>query len=186
MLTVTAAAVTPAISQNPASVTVNPGQTAAFSVAATGTAPLSYQWMKNNAPIAGATGASYTTPPVTEADSGSVFNAVVSNAAGTATSTGATLTVMAAAVAPTITSQPASVVTYETFTASFSVQASGIEPLSYQWLRNGVNIPGANAASYTTPAQTMADNGDVYQVIVTNAAGSVSSNQASVTVLSYP
>lgn len=186
VLTVTATPVAPAIAQAPASVTVNPGQVADFSVTATGTAPLAYQWMKNNAPIAGATAASYSTPPVTAGDTGSVFHVVVSNAAGSATSAGATLTVMVVAVAPTITAQPAAALTYEGFTASFSVQASGTAPLSYQWRRNGADIAGAVAASYITPLQSLANNGDVYQVTVSNAAGAVSSNEVALTVLPYP
>src|SRR5262249_57227728 len=82
-------------------------EAAAFSVTANGTAPLSYQWQKNGANIAGATSSSYTTPATTTADSGSTFRAVVTNSAGTATSNSATLTVNVAVVAPTITTQPA-------------------------------------------------------------------------------
>jgi glucuronoarabinoxylan endo-1,4-beta-xylanase len=69
------------------------GQTATFTVVATGTAPLSYQWQKNGASIAGATATSYTTPGTTTADSGATFRVVVSNTAGTVTSAAATLTV---------------------------------------------------------------------------------------------
>src|SRR6266568_2852209 len=99
--------VAPYLTTQPANQTVTAGQTATFSVAATGTAPLSYQWQKNGANIAGATSASYTMPATTTADSGSTFVVVVSNSAGTATSTAATLTVNPAPVAPTITAQPA-------------------------------------------------------------------------------
>src|SRR5215470_2259397 len=83
----------PYITTQPTSQTVSAGQTATFSVAASGTAPLSYQWQKNGADITGATSASYTTPVTTTADSGEQFRVVVSNAAGTATSNTATLTV---------------------------------------------------------------------------------------------
>src|SRR5580692_6333420 len=86
---------------------VTAGQTATFSVMASGTAPLSYQWLKNSGNITGATAASYTTPATIAGDSGAKFEVVVSNAAGSATSVTATLTVNAAAVAPTITTQPA-------------------------------------------------------------------------------
>src|SRR5207245_2567778 len=95
--TATAAAVAPTITTAPANQTVT----------AAGTAPLSYQWQKNGANIAGATSASYTTAVTTTADSGSTFAVVVTNTAGTVTSAAATLTVNAAAVAPTITTAPA-------------------------------------------------------------------------------
>jgi hypothetical protein len=74
---------------------VTAGHTATFSVVASGTAPLGYQWRKNAANIAGATSSSYTTPATATSDSGSTFDVVVSNSAGTATSNAATLTVNA-------------------------------------------------------------------------------------------
>jgi hypothetical protein len=86
----------PTISTQPASQTITAGKTATFSVVAAGTAPLTYQWQKNGANIAGATATSYTTPVTTTTDSGSKFAAVVSNAAGTVTSAVATLTVSSA------------------------------------------------------------------------------------------
>jgi hypothetical protein len=83
----------PAISTQPANQTVTVGQTATFSVGATGTAPLSYQWQLNGANIFGAINASYTTPAVTAADSGAMFRVVISNLVGSAISSSATLTV---------------------------------------------------------------------------------------------
>ncbi|HUL16609.1 MAG TPA: choice-of-anchor D domain-containing protein, partial [Terriglobales bacterium] len=77
--TSTATAVAPTITTAPANRTVTAGQTATFAVVAAGTAPLSYQWQKSGANIAGATGASYTTPATTTADSGSTYRVVVSN-----------------------------------------------------------------------------------------------------------
>ena len=88
-----AAAVAPTITTQPANQTVTAGQTATFAVVAAGTAPLGYQWQKNGVNIAGATSASYTTATTTTADSGSTFRVVVSNSAGTVTSSAATLTV---------------------------------------------------------------------------------------------
>lgn len=83
----------PAITTQPSNQTVGAGQTATFSVVATGTPPLSYQWQKGTSAIAGATSTTYTTPTTSLSDSGSTFRAVVSNSAGTATSAAATLTV---------------------------------------------------------------------------------------------
>jgi hypothetical protein len=88
-----AAPVAPTITAQPANQTVTAGQTASSTVVAAGTAPLSYQWQKNGANIAGATSASYTTAATTTSDSGSTFAVVVSNTAGTVTSAAATLTV---------------------------------------------------------------------------------------------
>jgi len=85
----------PYITTQPVNQTVTAGQTATFTVAASGTAPLTYQWRKNGANIAGATASSYTTPATNTADSGETFDVVVSNSAGSATSNTATLTVNA-------------------------------------------------------------------------------------------
>ena len=83
----------PTITQEPANQTVGEGQTATFMVSASGTAPLSYQWRKNNMDIGGANSSSYTTPPTTLADSGALFTCFVSNSFGDDTSNAATLTV---------------------------------------------------------------------------------------------
>src|SRR5258708_25120614 len=92
-LTVNAAPVAPSITIQPGSQTVTAGQTASFSVAATGTAPLSFQWQKNGVAISGATSSSYTTPATTSSDNGAQFTVAVSNIAGSMTSIAATLTV---------------------------------------------------------------------------------------------
>jgi glucose/arabinose dehydrogenase len=84
----------PAIVTQPSNQTVAAGQPATFSVTATGTAPLAYQWQKNNASISGATGASYTIASAQPADAGA-YRVIVSNASGSVTSTAATLTVTA-------------------------------------------------------------------------------------------
>ncbi|MGH8528307.1 MAG: hypothetical protein ACRETN_00470 [Nevskiales bacterium] len=62
------------------------------------------------------------------------------------------------------------------------ITAKGSAPLSYQWQKNGANITGAKSASYTTPKTVKADNGSSYRVIVSNVAGSVTSNSATLTV----
>jgi hypothetical protein len=185
-LTVNAAQVAPTITTQPMNQTVTAGQTAIFTVAASGTAPLSYQWQKNGANIAGATSSSYTTPATTNSDSGSTFDVVVTNSAGSATSTAATLTVNPAPVAPSITTQPVNVTLTAGQTAMFTVAASGTAPLSYQWQKNGANIAGATSASYTTPATTTADSGSTFRVVVTNSAGSATSSAATLTVNAAP
>ncbi len=85
--------------------------------------------------------------------------------------------------APSLITQPSSQTVTEGQTAKFNVTAAGTEPLSYQWQKNGVNIPGASGANYTTPATTLADNGSTFRVNVTNPLGNVISNDAVLTVL---
>src|SRR5207245_1341094 len=126
--------------------------------AASGTAPLSYQWRKNGTAISGATSASYTTPATTTADNGAQFTVVVSNSAGSVTSNAATLTVNAAVVPPSITTQPASQTVTAGQSATFSVAASGTAPLSYIWRPNGSTLTTATSAMPSTPATTQGEN----------------------------
>jgi hypothetical protein len=107
ILTVTSAPVGPSISTQPANQTVTVGQAATFSVVAAGTAPLTYQWLKNNAKISGATSANYTTPPTLSGDSGATFRVAVTNSVTSITSNPATLTVN-----PVVTSTGTDVTTY--------------------------------------------------------------------------
>ncbi len=171
----------PSITSQPVSQTVTAGQKATFSVVATGTNPLKYHWSKNGVSITGATSASYTTPATTTSDSGSQFTVAVSNSAGSVTSNAATLTVNAL-VAPSITTQPASQTVTAGQAATFSVVATGTSPLNYQWRKNGVSITGATSASYATPATTTSDSGSQFTAVVSNSAGSVTSNAATLTV----
>lgn len=88
---------------------------------------------------------------------------------------------------PFIVSGPTDTPAQEGQTATFNVVARGSGPLAYQWRRNGVNVScatGTNCPSYTTPATTLADNGAVYSVVVSNLAGTVASNSATLTVSS--
>jgi hypothetical protein len=87
-----------------------------------------------------------------------------------------------AAVAPTITQQPADATVTVGQPASFAVTATGTDPLAYQWQRNGVDVAGANAASYTTAAAVIGDSGATFRALVSNIAGSTASNSASLTV----
>ncbi|MGB7848603.1 MAG: hypothetical protein WBL63_23525 [Candidatus Acidiferrum sp.] len=172
----------PAVATEPADQTVTSGESATFSVVATGTPPLSYQWQKGGVNIARANAASYTTGVTTVADSGSKFDVVVTNGAGSATSNSATLTVNPAPTSPSITTEPRSQTVIAGEAATFTVVAAGTAPLGYQWQRNSANINGATTATYTTPATTSADNGSAFDVIVTNAVGNITSQTATLTV----
>ena len=181
-LTVTTASVAPTITTQPQNQSVTAGATATFTVVASGSAPLTYQWSKNGTTITGATGASYTTPATVSGDNGSMFSVRVSNSAGSATSSTASLTVTTASVAPTITTQPQPQSVTVGATATFAVVASGSAPLTYQWSKNGTAIAGATSASYTTPATVSGDNGSSFTVQVSNSAGSSMSTMATLTV----
>jgi hypothetical protein len=176
----------PTITTQPQNQIVTVGQAAAFSVIATGAAPLGYQWYKNGTPISGATSANYTTPATTASDNGATFTVLVTNAEGSVTSNAAVLTVNPVLVAPTITTQPQNQTVTAGQTASFTVVANGSAPLSYQWYKNGAVIGAATSASYTTPATTASDNGATFTVTVSNAAGNVTSNSATLTVNGVP
>jgi hypothetical protein len=174
--------IAPTITTQPANQTVAVGQTATFSVAATGTAPLTYQWQKNSNNIVGATSSSYTTPPAVSGDNGAAFRAIVTNSAGSMPSNFASLIVNTAPVAPSITTQPVNQTVSVGQTATFSVVATGSAPLTYQWQKNNATIPGATSSSYTTPATLSTDNGATFRVIVTNPVNSITSNAATLTV----
>ena len=187
-LTVTATAEKPAITTQPAAQTVTEGESATFSVTASGTAPFTYQWKKNDTVIEGVTTSSHTTDATVLGDSGAVFTVVVSNSVGSVTSSGAALTVNAAAVvpvAPTITTQPTAQSIAAGAMATFSVAATGTGTLSYQWKKNGRDITGGSGAtsnSYTTPAMGYAGDGAVYSVVVTDSVGATTSSSATLTV----
>lgn len=121
--------VAPYITMQPVNQTVAAGQTATFSVAASGTAPLSYQWQMNNSNITSATAATYTTPGTMTANSGETFRVMVSNSAGSVTSNAATLTVTA-----TTASGSTDVVTYH-----YDVSRSGVNSTETTLTTSNVN-----------------------------------------------
>jgi hypothetical protein len=79
---------------------------------------------------------------------------------------------------PAIINQPANQTVAEGQTATFSVTATGSSPMSFQWQHNGVCVPDATDASYTTPATTSADNGVSFVCVISNSASGVDSSPA--------
>lgn len=175
------AALPPTIVIAPLNQSTTTGQTATFSVVADGTGPLSYQWFKNGALITGATNATYTTPTLAAADNGARFWVMVSNSAGSVTSSSATMTLTDVPVPPVITVQPANQTVNVNQPATFSVEVTGTAPLFYQWQKNGTNMAGATSATETIATAQLTDAG-TYSVIVSNSAGSVTSSNATLTV----
>jgi hypothetical protein len=158
--------------------TVTAPAAATFSVTATGDS-LTYQWLKNGAAIDGATQSSYTTPATTGTDNGSRYSVIVSNPGGSVTSKQGHLVVL---YAPVITVQPKNASVRAGKSATFKVTANGTAPLSYQWQKNGSDIPEATSATYTTPPTTAADNGALFHVTITNTLGMTTSTDATLTV----
>ena len=185
------AAVAPVITQQPASLSVVAGQAATFTVVATGTVPLSYQWQRNGAPIGGASSASYTLSTANSADSAAVFRAVVSNGAGSTISDDASLSVITSAPVLTITQQPASISVVAGSLASFEVGgacSSGTWQVQWQRLEGSAfeDIADANAASYTV-APAIADSGAQFRTGLSCSGQSLTFSQpASLTVTSPP
>jgi glucose/arabinose dehydrogenase len=81
-------------------------------------------------------------------------------------------------LAPTLSVQPSDKLVSVGYDATFSISANGTAPLSYQWQRNGANIPGATSSSYTLANAQMTDNDAAFRCIVSNGSGSATSNAA--------
>ncbi len=173
------------ISVQPQSIAVTSGQTATFSVTASGNGPLMYQWQIDDVKIAGATNSKYTTGALSIGDTDSVFSVVVSDVTGKVTSAGAKLSVRppeTGVTAPSITSQPRRQSVLAGQTATFFVAVESSQTPTYQWRRNGVAIPSGIGASYTTPPVASTDNGARYSVEVRSGAGSTTSADAMLNV----
>lgn len=173
-----AVTVAPIITTQPATLVVAPGSAATLAVASSGTGPLMHQWARNGVPIPGADSAVFQVASVSALDAGS-YAVTISNAAGSVSSAAAQLILLGA---PQITASPSARTLAVGDVATFSVSASG-DNLRYQWMRNGTAIAGATAATLTTPALSLADNGAVYAVSVYNGSGLIFSQPAVITVI---
>jgi Immunoglobulin domain len=169
----------PAITAQSQSQSVSPDSNVTFTITADGTVPLTYQWLFNSENISGATTNPFILNNVQFTSAGN-YSVVVTNIAGAITSSIAVLTV--SNYSPVITTQPKSQTVSIGSAAAFTVAAGGTAPLSYQWCLSGTNIPGANTNLYTRSGVQTNDAGN-YSVIIANAAGSVTSSVAALTVL---
>jgi PKD repeat protein len=193
----------PSITTSPSNLTVNSGQTATFTVVATG-GGLAYQWQRspdgttwtNVAAGTGGASSAYSFTAAYPADNGAQFRCTVTNSKGAATSGTATLTVTCNA--PSISTQPtpATQTVLVGGAVSYSVSATGTNvPFTYQWQqsKNGgatwtaAGGAGATSQSFTSSALTSSDNNSQFHCIVTSACGtSATSNAVSVTVTTQP
>jgi hypothetical protein len=174
------AATPPAITTQPASLTVTQGQTASFSVTATGTAPLSYFWFKGATPMTNGPNPALT---IVNAQSGAAgtYSVIVSNNAGTITSSNATLTVIIPSSAPVINTQPGNQIVNLGQNATFNVIVTGSIPMSYLWRKGTTVVTNSTAASFTIANAQSTDAG-TYSVIVSNSLGTATSSNATLTV----
>jgi len=173
----------PRIVTQPSNQTVTAGSNATFTVTATGTAPLAYQWQFYGTNLIGETNPSLFLTAVTASQAGP-YAVTITNSLGTTNSQTATLTVDPA-IPPTITAQPQSQMVNDGDDAMFTVSASGTLPLSYQWRFNGTNLIGATNSTLALTRVTPSRTGP-YFVVVTNFGGATNSETAVLTVNPSP
>ncbi len=189
ILTVTAgtpAAIAPSIVTQPRDVSVNTGNTATIAVGVAGTGPFTFQWLRNGTPVSGATSAVLTFDSAALPNAGT-YSVRVTNSAGQVVSDGAQLDVIAAdvAIAPTITSQPATLILPLNGSGTIAVGATGTGPLSYQWYLDGNPLGGSTGPVLNFSSLGSADFGR-YTVTVSNSMGSVTSQSADLILLGAP
>ena len=188
--------VAPSFNSQPSDKSVTAGQTATFTVAASGTPAPTYQWQLSsngggnwtNVTLGtGGTTATYTTSVTTTNQSGTQFRCVATNSVNSATSNAVTLTVTTTTVAPSFTLHPANASVTAGQTASFTVAASGSPTPTYQWqVYSGsawTNINGATSATYAFTT-AIGDNNKQFHCVATNSVNSATSNAVTLTVTS--
>jgi Regulator of Chromosome Condensation (RCC1) repeat protein/Ig-like domain-containing protein/immunoglobulin I-set domain protein len=172
----------PTIVSNPAPVVVAASSNATFKVVATGSQPFTYKWYFNGSAIPGATAAQYTVTGAQAINAGSYY-VVVSNAVGFATSSSATLTVTD--LAPYFIVNPTGASVSAGSSRTLTGLANGSQPITYQWQRNGTNIPSATFTNLVLTNLAFADSGP-YALVAANVAGSSTSIVAQITVSQGP
>jgi probable HAF family extracellular repeat protein len=185
ILLVPTASATPTMARSPEDISIVQGSDATFFAVANGVPLPTYRWqmtsngvawfdLSDAGPFSGTSTPQLKVTGATTALNGWPFRVVATNAAGSATSAEARLTVTSSTVAPAITVQPVNANTGLHQNATFSVTATGTAPLMYQWRHDGVAIPGAVHPTLLITDVQSAHAGN-YSVVVTNAAGSVTS-----------
>jgi hypothetical protein len=142
-----------------------------------GALPMSYEWRKDGVLVG--TSRVFSKAAATLADAGT-YSVTASNAFGIVTSASVTVSINPAEPA-TIAQQPIARPVYLGGTARLDVEASGTAPLTYQWKKAGVNIPGATEKTLVITNVTAVD-AVAYSVGVSNLAGGVLSQSAAVTI----
>ncbi len=169
------------ITTQPADKSVVVGDNVSLSVGAVGAAPLFYQWSKGDVSIPGATTDTLSLTNVQLIAAGS-YKVVITNATSSVESSNAVLSVYAP---PTIVTSPQSKTVLPGARVTFTVAATDVLPLSYQWKLNGKNISGATSTSLVVGGIVFADAGS-YTVLVSNPYGGATSDPALLAVLPPP
>ncbi|HXJ76568.1 MAG TPA: immunoglobulin domain-containing protein, partial [Candidatus Dormibacteraeota bacterium] len=171
----------PSFLTQPQSQIARAGDTVSFGVTAAGAPLLKFQWRFGSDSIPGGTNATLVLTNVQSAQAGD-YSVVVFNDAGSAASTRASLTVL---LLPRILTQPTNQFIRPGASAAFTVVANGTGILRYQWRRNGVDIPDATGPTYIL-RDVSALNEGVYQVVITDNVGQITSTPASLLLLVDP
>ena len=166
----------------PTTITVTEGQSTSFVVSPVGTGFV-YQWQKNAVNIGGETGVSFTTPVLAMADSGAIYQCVVTTTSGAVNSTTAQLIVIR--TLPSISIHPQSTLLIQGQQATFTISVTGTG-LTYQWQKNNIDIAGATNSTYQTPIMVYGDSGTSYRCVVKNSGGTVNSDNAILGVAVIP
>lgn len=175
----------PVLITGPASLTVNDGNPASFDASASGNGPFSWQWLRDGQPIIGAIQSYWTLPVATLADSGSRIEVEVSAPAGRTLSPPAALTVLP--LAPTFGGPAAGTVSVLAGTTlRLDVKVLGSQPMSLQWFRDGLPVPGATTRTFILSPATLSDQGSTLRLVATNAQASQSSPVWTLDVVTVP
>lgn len=184
-----------AIVQQPVVAIADPGTTATFGVTAVGTDTLTYQWQRNGSDlvdggdITGATTSALSIANVEDSDE-DVYQVVITHSVTTESLT-SNSAVLIALGAPEILAQPKDVTTENGLTATFTVNAQGASPVSYQWYRDGsiladsATVTGATTSELTLSGLEVSDSGDLF-LRISNGLGTLDSDTVSLLVERLP
>jgi hypothetical protein len=171
----------PVIVVQPVSVTNSVGANVTFSVVATGSGPLNYQWQQDGFDLPDKTDSSLSLTNIQDSDEGE-YTVIVYNNVGETISDTATLTLTHP---PVIVTQPMTQTVKQAASVTFIVSATGFSPFSYQWLFNSANIANATNRILSMNLVTTNKAGN-YQVVVSNPFGTQTSQVAILTVAVPP
>lgn len=172
----------PVVTRAPASVSVQAGATTTFEVVMGGSPPFTFKWRKDRNDLPDTNSNKLTLSNVQPSDAGG-YDVIVSNSVGTVVSQAATLTVTGSLI--TITQQPRDTTAGAGSSTALFVFASASFPLTYQWHKDGVAIPGATASRLEF-SSVQASSAGVYTVVLTSGSASLTSAPATLTVTAPP